>query len=160
MAQNFRDAGDNRSGTFGAIVRKDQFPAANLFLHVEIRELEKALAKTLGEVEKRGYRLKNIELILTDDAEQGALNEKFLGLRGPTNILSFPDPSEESGTLFLSMPTFERESFFYGQDPASYLARLLAHGIAHLCGLEHGEAMDELCEELIKVWEAGEGGAR
>ena len=152
--QTFQGSGQELSAEFGIEVRKDQFPAANLFLPIGTRELEKSLLRMLGEAKRRGYSLKYIELILTNDAEQSAINKQFLGLRGPTNILSFPDPSEESGTLFLSIPTFCREYFFYGQEPACYLSRLLAHGVAHLCGLDHGEEMDGLCEELIK---AGEG---
>lgn len=45
-------------------------------------------------------------------------------------------------SLVLSLDTFERECLLYGQDAAEHLLRLLAHGMAHVGGLDHGPAMD------------------
>ena len=41
-----------------------------------------------------------------------------------------------------SLDTLRRECLLYGQEPAEHALRLLAHGMAHLCGLDHGEQMD------------------
>lgn len=108
----------------------------------EVLALVDTLLLVLG---LRGCRL---SLTLVDDAGVAALNAKFLGCKGPTNILSFPegdpDRPEELGALFLSVETLAREAFLYGQDPQEHLARLLAHGILHLAGHDHGVEMDTL----------------
>lgn len=110
-----------------------------------------ALADTLLAV--LGLSGCRLSLTLVDDAGVAALNAKFLGCKGPTNILSFPegDPEcpEELGALFLSVETLAREVFLYGQNPQEHLARLLAHGILHLAGHDHGVEMDTLTDLAV-----------
>lgn len=96
-----------------------------------------------------------VELALIDDAAMGRLHAASLGLCGPTNILSFPagtGPVTANrpllGCLALSTDTLMRESFLYGQDAASHAVFLLAHGMAHLLGHDHGPTMDALCRRL------------
>lgn len=48
------------------------------------------------------------------------------------------------GWLALSADTLLRESFLYGQGTEEHCIRLLAHGLAHLMGLDHGPEMDAL----------------
>ncbi|MDO9632355.1 MAG: rRNA maturation RNAse YbeY, partial [Humidesulfovibrio sp.] len=36
-----------------------------------------------------------------------------------------------------------------GQDPARHLARLLAHGVLHLCGHDHGPDMEALTDLAV-----------
>ena len=100
-------------------------------------------------------------LTLVDDRDIAAVNEAFLGCTGPTNILSFPAaadedgvavPGEESadlGELVLSVETLARETVLYGQEPVEHLARLLAHGILHLTGQDHGEEMFDLTDAAV-----------
>ncbi len=111
------------------------------------RELLALVDTLLAVLGLTGCRL---SLTLVDDAGVAALNEEFLRCAGPTNILSFPegDPDcpEELGALFLSVETLAREAFLYGQQPQEHLARLLAHGILHLAGHDHGPEMDELTD--------------
>ncbi|ADU62264.1 MAG: rRNA maturation RNase YbeY [Pseudodesulfovibrio sp.] len=114
-----------------------------------------------------------LELTLVDDREIARLNREFMGCPGPTNILSFPafersgpdsgpdvdpDSGPDSGTmaeylgeLALSVDTLAREAHLYGQPPRVHLARLLAHGILHLAGHDHGEEMDALTETAVDV---------
>jgi len=97
----------------------------------------------------------SFELSVVDDTAIAALNRQFLGVDGPTNVLSFPatrpDDPEYIGELALSAPAAYRESVLYGQDPADHLARLLAHGLLHLAGFEHGEVMEELTEQAVRA---------
>lgn len=114
-------------------------------------------------LEKAGLAGFRVELSILDDAGITLLHKQSLGCEGPTNILSFPageghvfwekSPERENappllGWLALSADTFARECFLYGQTPEKHCLRLLAHGIAHLAGLDHGEEMDRLCTEL------------
>lgn len=88
-----------------------------------------------------------LDLTLADDAFISRVNAERLGCTGPTNILSFP-PSAGSDAgwafLLLSLDTLERECLLYGQDAAEHTLRLLAHGMAHSSGLDHGPALDAL----------------
>ena len=55
---------------------------------------------------------------------------------------------ELPGELLLSLDTWERECRLYRQPPLSHLLRLLAHGMAHMTGLDHGPemaALEQLC---------------
>ena len=49
------------------------------------------------------------------------------------------------GTLLFSVDTLYRECLLYGQPPQEHAIRLLAHGMGHLMGLDHGPAMDAVC---------------
>ena len=87
-------------------------------------------------------------LIVAGDGDIAAVNLRNLGCFGPTNILSFPGGEAEMGTLFLSADTLERESLLYGQDVSVHARRLLAHGMGHILGFDHGPEMDEFCAYL------------
>jgi len=94
-----------------------------------------------------------VEVRFVDDAEIARLNAEFLGLPGPTNVLSFPadDPERPGylGEIALSVDTLTREAALYGQDPAAHLVRLLAHGLLHLAGFEHGQVMEEMTDMAV-----------
>ena len=90
-----------------------------------------------------------VRLLLVRDGEIAALNAVWLGCPGPTNILSFPDGLPGSGDLALSLDALRRESRLYAQDEAAYARLLLAHGLAHLQGYEHGPEMENLCRKML-----------
>lgn len=114
-------------------------------------ELQRLLA---GILDALGLAGASCGLRLTGDAGMSKANQAFRGLVGPTNVLSFPSgeapgPGACLGDLVLSVDTLAREAFLYGQDPAEHTVRLLAHGVLHLAGLEHGEEMDALTEAAV-----------
>jgi len=133
-----------------------------------LTRLLEAILDVLG-LEGSGFSLK-----LTDDREIASLNAAFLGCSGPTNILSFPavdgseddpDPSAEEeavylGELALSVDALGRETDLYGQEPTAHLVRLLAHGLLHLAGFDHGEEMyglTDIAVDMVVPALAGEG---
>jgi probable rRNA maturation factor len=122
----------------------------------ELRDLCARLSEALdlGEM--------SLELSVVDDEAIAALNRDFLGVEGPTNVLSFPgsrpDDPGYRGEIALAARTAYREAVLYGQDPAAHLARLLAHGLLHLAGFEHGEVMEALTETAVRA--AVRGGKR
>lgn len=102
----------------------------------------------------------SFEIKLVDDGEIARLNREFMGCQGPTNVLSFPAYDEENGTLesdepvhlgslALSVDALAREAALYGQPSVAHLARLLAHGILHLAGYDHGEEMYDLTDTAV-----------
>ena len=99
----------------------------------------------------------SVDLTITSDAEIAIYNERFLGCAGPTNILSFPSGcSGDLGALILSADTLERECILYGQPLREHSIRLLAHGLGHLLGFDHGPEMDALCEMMERAALAAE----
>ena len=96
-----------------------------------------------------------VEAHLVDDASISAANWRHLGCMGPTNVLSFPQQGGLPGELLLSLDTWRRECLLYGQNLTEHLLRLLAHGMAHLAGLDHGPEMDRVCALCQEAAEAG-----
>ena len=130
-------------------------PQASALLPVPLRELAGMLARMRERAEAlcRAGRCPGcpsaVELAVAGDGAMAALNRRAMGLPGPTNVLSFPArPLGGRASLALSSETLVRESLLYGQPEAAHLARLLAHGMGHVCGFDHGPAMDAFAELL------------
>lgn len=104
-------------------------------------------------LEAIGHADKDVEINLVDDAAIADLNSSFLQCDGPTNILSFPatedGTSQNIGWLALSMDTLERECLLYGQERVEHALRLIAHGLLHLAGYDHGEEMFALTDVAL-----------
>jgi hypothetical protein len=56
-----------------------------------------------------------------------------------------PDAPAFLGWLALGLHTLYREAALYGRRPADHCLSLLAHGLAHLLGHDHGKRMDRVC---------------
>lgn len=113
-------------------------------------ELEKMLSVMLGAAKTAAYDLAPLRLHLVNDYQMATLNKQAMGLKGPTNILSFPGGKGELNELVLSLDTWQRESVLYGQNPEEYFILLLSHGMGHLAMLDHGpnhSALAALCAE-------------
>lgn len=94
----------------------------------------------------------SLTIVITEDRESAALNSIHLGCTGPTNILSFPDDNEcDLGTLVLNAAGLRRECLLYGQKEDEHLVRLLAHGLVHLSGYDHGPEMDALTSRAFQA---------
>lgn len=106
-----------------------------------------------------------LTLLVVRDSDMIYCNGEQMSAYGPTNVLSFPEDDGSSvfvgtarnnvkkhrtrlGTLVLSADTLLREAFLYGQTPKNHAVRLLAHGLAHLLGYDHGDDMWELTDFL------------
>lgn len=106
-----------------------------------------------------------VELVLVRDKDMALCNSVHMGLPGPTNILSFPaepvEPAEHTDPglpvmpagLVLSVDTLLREAFLYKEDPRKHLLRLLAHGLGHAAGFDHGSEMDIFCTNILSSQE-------
>ncbi len=133
-----------------------QFPGLLPMLPLSQREMGRVLkAMCAGLEQYAGQTIPEPELLLTDDAGIAALNCAHLACPGPTNILSFPGRTGQGGSLALSVEMLRRECLLYGQDASEHLVRLLAHGLAHLNGHDHGPEMWEICAMLENEGLAG-----
>ena len=128
------------------------YPAgARLPLHP--REIRRLVPRMLRTLTPQGA---DVELIFVRDAKIADLNRQYLDCQGPTNCLAFPDAARPDaalgGSLFVSLDALYRECLLYGQSPAAYLGRLLAHGLTHLAGFDHGKNMEAICAKLEESW--------
>ena len=88
-----------------------------------------------------------LAVLLTDDDEIRQLNQQFLGIDEPTDVLSFPDHVDDwvdgvddeplLGDIAISVPTAIRQATEIGHSLDAEMAHLLVHGILHLCGYDH-----------------------
>ena len=101
----------------------------------------------------------NISIVLSDDARVRDLNLAWRGIDKATNVLSFPtrdlvpgrapgpeagqptDQPIELGDVILARETVLREAVDQGKTPRDHLAHLIVHGILHLLGYDHVEAV-------------------
>lgn len=130
-----------------------RYPATAWILPLDRRQQGAALAAMLAAAEYADVPVvpPAVELHLIDDAAMGAANRRCMGCQGPTNVLSFPGGCDSPGTLLFSLDTLRRECLLYGQEPGEHALRLLAHGMAHLCGLDHGEQMDAVSQYFMEA---------
>ena len=128
-----------------------RYPAAAWILPLDRRQQRAALAAMLAAAEHADVPVvpPAVELHLLDDASLSAANRRCMGCQGPTNVLSFPGGCDSPGTLLFSLDTLRRECLLYGQEAAEHALRLLAHGMAHLCGLDHGAQMDAVSQYFM-----------
>jgi len=102
-----------------------------------------------------------LTIVLTDDAQIQELNQDYLGIDAPTDVLSFPaseaDGSEidpETGTryigdIIISMPYATRSAGKAGHPLESEVQLLVVHGVLHLLGHDHAKP-----GEKTRMWKA------
>lgn len=123
------------------------YRAAAWLLPLDLRQLRAVLAR-MGSAFPS---ITAVELFLLNDTAIAAINAEQLGARGVTNILSFPAAFGMIGSLFLSLDTYQRECLLYGQEAEIHLLRLLAHGLAHLSGLDHSAEMTNAEDKCLAI---------
>lgn len=117
---------------------------------VDLAALEALAGRVLaGEGVADGVAL---TVLTTDDETLQELNNRFLGIDAPTDVLAFPEAAEAPlgegetpslGEIAISVPTAARQAAELGHPLADELRHLLAHGILHLCGYDHEAGGEE-----------------
>ncbi|UCE26175.1 MAG: rRNA maturation RNase YbeY [Candidatus Coatesbacteria bacterium] len=102
-----------------------------------------------------------IDVLLTGDVAVAELNERYRGVKGPTDVLAFETapPGVEKldvwalGQIVISCDSAAEQARVTGIELGDELATLLVHGLLHLAGYNHddGEATSAMNErsELI-----------
>ena len=100
-----------------------------------------------------------IVILLADDDSVQVLNRDFRQKDYPTNVLSFPAPTEGNpegliGDIALAFGVCQREAAEQGKPLAHHLQHLVAHGVLHLLGYDHegdeeAESMEALEREIL-----------
>lgn len=117
---------------------------------VDIDTLEELAGRVLaGEGVGDGVAL---TVLTTDDETLQDLNNRFLGIDAPTDVLAFPEAAEAPlgegeppslGEIAISVPMAVRQASELGHSLTDELAHLLTHGILHLCGYDHEGGSEE-----------------
>ena len=115
-------------------------------LPVRQADLRRLLTAALTEL---GAEAADLSVAIVNDAEMAELHERWLGVPGPTDVLSFdlaspPEPTVAgghhrlriTGEIIASGETAVREADRYHWRPDDELAYYLIHGLLHLCGFD------------------------
>ena len=84
--------------------------------------------------------LGDVVVLLASDDEVAALNARYRGKPGPTNVLSFPSAQSARphlGDVALAYGVCAREAREQGKRLDHHLMHLVAHGVLHLVGYDH-----------------------
>lgn len=133
-------------------------------------KLDAAELRRIGDRMLGALRLEHAELsvLLVDDAGIQVLNREHRGKDKPTDVLSFPQPKPRRnepgmprllGDVVISLPTALRQASSRKRELMPEVRFLLAHGILHLVGHDHGtreekRVMDAETRRLVRA--AGE----
>ena len=83
--------------------------------------------------------LRSLSVALVNDVEMSALHLKYLGLRGPTDVLTFPLEMDNhdmavAGEIVICVPEARRRAKSEGTTARNELLLYAIHGLLHLCG--------------------------
>lgn len=101
---------------------------------------------------------RDLSVVIEEDARLHELNNTFLGIDAPTDVLSFPaeedEPDPETGQVYLgdviiSYPRALEQSAAAGHSVQDELRLLVVHGVLHLLGHDHAEP-----DEKAAMWSA------
>ena len=111
-----------------------------------------------------------LSILLVDETAMSAYHEKFMGLPGPTDVLSFPmdelrvpadgqtPPTGVLGDIVLCPAVTAHQAPENGRTPDGEAEYLLIHGLLHLVGHDHAEPEEKrimfgLNDEIIAAWD-------
>ena len=85
--------------------------------------------------------LRELSLALVGDARMSALHEQFMGIGGPTDVLTFPLDLDArgrpaSGEVVVCVPEARRRAKEHGVPLERELLLYALHGLLHLCGYD------------------------
>lgn len=112
-----------------------------------------------------------LSILLVDEATMADYHERFMGLPGPTDVLSFPmdelrppDDGDEPplgllGDVVLCPTITAAQAAENQRTPEGEADYLLVHGILHLLGYDHAEPDEKalmfgLNDRLVAAWDA------
>jgi len=108
----------------------------------------------------------DLNVTFVDDAEMTELHIKWMDEPGSTDVLSFPMDLPETqgevvtlGDIVISPDFATAQANLAGHSPEHEMFILATHGLLHILGYDHAEAVEEkvmfdLQESLVKQWSA------
>jgi len=98
----------------------------------------------------------DLTIVLTDDTQLHELNLQWMGVDGPTDVLSFPsdeiDPESGHrylGDILISVQRVVEQANAAGHASEAEVQLLVVHGVLHLLGHDHADV-----DEKARMWKA------
>jgi probable rRNA maturation factor len=98
----------------------------------------------------------DLTIVLSDDRQLHELNLQWMGVDGPTDVLSFPsdeiDPENGNhylGDILISVQRAAEQAKAAGHSVEAETQLLIVHGVLHLMGHDHAEV-----DEKARMWKA------
>jgi probable rRNA maturation factor len=94
----------------------------------------------------------DLTIVIDGDDRLRELNNEYLGIDAPTDVLSFLSEEEEVdpdtgnvylGDIIISYPRAAEQASANGHAVEGEIALLVVHGTLHLLGFDHGEAQEK-----------------
>ena len=103
-----------------------------------------------------GAGVAEVTVRIVDEAESAALNRRYRGKRGATNVLSFSYDLPRgarglAGDLVICAPVVAREARAQGRPARAHWAHMVVHGIMHLRGCDHIQLADAQIMEALEI---------
>ncbi len=129
-----------------------------------VREMVAALAKTVDPLPTA-----TVNVVLCSQEFIRNLNKQFRGKDAATDVLSFPlvelkenaQQDTLAGEIYICWSRAQQQAEELGHSWQRELAFLLAHGLLHLLGYEHGDEpnreMRQLEEKILAEMKLGDG---
>ena len=108
-----------------------------------------------GSLDCQLKQLSAVEITLVADHVIAAAHEEFMGIAGPTDVITF-----QHGEIVVSVDTARRQAAEFGNDLERELALYIAHGLLHLHGHDdrlarEAAVMKDLQEQLLSLhWDS------
>lgn len=118
---------------------------------------ERAVLEALKQSKAKLTGAAELSIVLTNDAEQRALNQQWRGKDSATNVLSFPQIEPFSpvvgliGDITLARETLEREAAAQSTSFADHFTHLVVHGFLHILGYDHLTDAEALQMESLET---------
>jgi probable rRNA maturation factor len=85
--------------------------------------------------------LRELSMALVNDQRMAELHERFMGIDGPTDVMSFPlelDGHKRAitGEVAICVPEARRRAREHGTETKNELLLYALHGMLHLCGFD------------------------
>ena len=90
--------------------------------------------------------LEEIDVVLISDRRMSALHRKFMGISGPTDVITF-----QHGEIFISTETARRQARRHGSSLGNELRLYLVHGLLHLHGFDDQSARGKRLMESVQT---------
>ncbi len=103
-----------------------------------------------------GGRGGELTVRMVDNAEMAALNARYRGKTGATNVLSFPFDAPPGvavdilGDVVICAPVVAAQAAALGKPPMAHWAHMVIHGILHLCGFDHQRRAQAMRMEALE----------
>ena len=108
------------------------------------RRLARDLGRLAAWTAEQYERALDLSFVVVDDARMGELHERYAGVPGPTDVLSFPlaDDPVLLGEVVISADTARREAAARGHPAYDEVLLYAVHGVMHLVGHDDHDPAD------------------